>query len=297
MEDGLFYWDHSYNKTILLSLVIVIGLFTSLRLFSGIFTHIDPNYELTQKDNGAFGVSLAGMLFGITLILGGVIPKNWSSSMTQSLTAIVIYGLVGLALLAFTRRIFDKLVLPNLSIRNEIVRGNMAAAIIDAGNVIAAAVVITTLLDWVTLDSVDNAITLLLVYGMSQALLTVFGAIHVHFFTKRNQKPKQQELIEGNTAIAMRFAGRRIGIAYAITGAANIMVAEVFDPQQLILSWAMISIVVMVALTALSWVASHVILFGMDVNDEVGRQRNVAIGTLQGVIYISLGILLSSLIS
>ena len=50
-------------------------------------------------------------------------------------------------------------------------------------------------------------------------------------------------------------------------------------------------------LTALSFVANKVIFAGTNVNDEVIRQKNVALGAVQCVIYICLGLLLSELMS
>lgn len=295
---GLFYWDNSFNPTLLLSLAIIIGLFTSLRLFSGVVSHIDPSYELTQKDNAAFGISLAGVVFGVTMVLTGVIPSSWAMSLQDSVIAVGAYGVIGIVLMAITRVIFDRIALPRIHMRNEIVRGNTAAAIVDAGNVIAAALVIRAVMMWIEINSLEGITDLLVVYAVSQALLTAIAMVHVKLFSVNNAgKSMQQEFTDGNTALALRFAGRRIGIAFAITAASNIMVYEIYEVTSLLFAWTLVSLVVVIALTGLSWIATRIILFGFAVDDEVIRQRNIAIGAVQGVIYIALGILLSSLMS
>lgn len=297
-EIGLFYWDSNYNSTMLLSLAIIIGLFTSLRLFSGAVSHVDPSYELTQKDNGAFGISLAGVVFGVTLVLTGVIPNSWAMDLQGSIIAVGVYGVVGIVLMALTRVIFDRIALPRISIRDEIVKGNAAAAIVDAGNVIAAALVIRSVMTWITTNTLEGLKALLLIYVVSQVILTVIGMIHVRLFSMNNNgKSIQEEFSEGNVALALRFSGRRIGIAFAITAASHIMVYEVYEVTSLLFAWTMISLIVVIALTLLSWLATRIILFGMDVNDEVIRQRNIALGAVQGVIYIALGLIVSSLMS
>lgn len=297
-EAGLFYWDHSYNPTLLLSLAIIIALFASLRLFSGLVSHVDPSYELTQKDNTAFGISLAGVVFGVTIVLTGVIPSSWTMSLADSLLAVAVYGVAGIGMMFLTRVIFDRVMLPRFSMRDQIVAGNVAVAIVDAGNVIAAAVVISAVTGWITTDSLDGLLSLFLVYLLSQALLSLVGALHVKVFSLKNPgRSLQKEFHDGNIAVALRFAGRRIGIAFAIMAASHIMVYELYSAVQLALAWIGISLLLIVALTLLSWLAARVILFRLDVNKEVIEQRNIAIGAVQGVIYISLGLIVSSLMN
>lgn len=296
-EIGLSYWDHSYNPTMLLTLAIIIALFASLRLFSGAISHVDPKFELTQKDNGAFGISLAGVVFGVTLVLSGVIPNSWTMELGDVGIAVAVYGVLGIGLMVLTRLIFDRIALPRISIRDEIVKGNYAAAIIDAGNVIAAALVIRAVMAWTPTTNLDAVIDLLKLYVVSQVLLTVIAMVHVRLFTMHgvDDRTLQDEIHDGNTALALRMSGRRIGIAFAITAASNLMVYELYGVNKLLVQWVGISLLVVLVLTLLSWIASKIILWGMKVNDEVINQRNVAIGAVQGTVYVALGILLSSL--
>lgn len=297
-EIGLVYWDNSYNSTMLLTLAIIIALFTSLRFFSGAVSNVDPSFELTQKDNAAYGISFAGVVFGVTLVLSGVIPNNWAMPLTESLISVGVYGVVGIVLMALTRIIFDRIALPNIHIREEIVRGNVAAAIVDAGNVVAAGVVIHALMAWVATNTLDGLVSLLLIYAVSQALLTAVAVVYMRFLARRLEGGSLQEEFKGrNTALALRFAGRRISIAFAISAASHIMVYEVYEVSALLLDWALVSIGVIVGLLVLSWITTRIMLFGVNVNDEVFRQRNVALGAVQGVVYIALGLIVSSLMS
>lgn len=298
-ELGVAYWDHGYNPTMLLCLFIIIALFTSLRLFSGAISHVDPSYELTQKDNAAFGISLAGVVFGVTLVLSGVIPNSWTMSLTEVGIAVAVYGIAGIGLMVLTRLIFDRIALPRISIREEIVKGNTAAAIVDAGNVIAAALVIRALMVWTPTTSLESVVDLLKLYAVSQIVLTVVAMLHVRLFTMHgvDDRTLQDEIHGGNTALALRLSGRRIGIAFAITAASNIMVYELYSVNRLLGEWVLVSLLFILGLTLLSWLATRIILFGMKVNDEVINQRNIAIGAMQGTIYASLGLLVSSLVS
>lgn len=299
-EIGHSYWDPSYNPTMLLCLAIIIALFASLRLFSGAISHVDPSYELTQKDNGAFGISLAGVVFGVTLVLSGVIPHSWTQTISEAGIAVAVYGILGIGLMVLTRLIFDRIALPRVSIRDEIVKGNIAAAVVDAGNVVAAALVIRAVMAWIPSDTLSLAsiLDLLKLYVVSQVVLTLVAMVQVRLFTMRgvDDRTLQDEIHSGNTALALRQSGRRIGIAFAITAASNIMVYEIYSVNALLMEWVFASVTFIIGLTLLSWLATRIILFRMDVNDEVVNQRNVALGAVQGTVYIALGMLVTSLI-
>ena len=58
----------------------------------------------------------------------------------------------------------------------------------------------------------------------------------------------------------------------------------------------LVSLVMMAILVVLSFIATKVILAGIDINDEVVKQGNIAIGIIQAIIYISVALFLSELI-
>lgn len=293
----LFYWDSSYNTILLVDLAICIALFTSLRLFSGAIAHINAWDELVNKDNPAFGISLAGVAFAVTLVLIGSIYGKPTNDLQDSAIAVGMYGILGIILMAITRLIFDKIALPKISIRDEIAKKNIAAGIVDAGNVIATAIIIQAVTMWIEVNTLEGVTSLLTGYAVSQILLTLATFARVRLFSLHNKGLSIQEVLkQGNTALALSFAGRRIGTAFAITAAANIMVYEIYEVKQMLLAWSGISLIMMGVLAILSFVADKVILFKINIDDEIVNQHNIAVGALQCVIYISLGMLLAQLI-
>jgi len=292
----LIYWDHSYNKILLLNFSIVIALFASLRLFSGTVAHINASDELLKKDNAAFGLSLAGVTFALTILLSGTIYGDMGGDMMNSAVAIGVYGLVGIVLMAGARIVFDKMALPDISLREEISKGNIAVAICDASNVLAAAIILRALMIWITDNTMEALVALLAGYAISQAVLTGATRLRLKIFSVRHQdKSVQEELKKGNIALALSFAGRKIGTAFAISVAANLVVYEVYDIKMFLLPWLVVSLAVIFILKLLSFVAERIILYKVNVFHEILEQRNVAIGALQGVIYLSLALLLAEL--
>lgn len=292
----IVYWDHGYNGILALNLAIVVGLFASLRLFSGTIAHINASDELLKKDNPAFGVSLAGVTFAVTLLLSGTIYGDLESNMLDSAVAVGLYGVIGIVLMALTRLIFDKLALPHISLRDEIVKGNMAVAIADVANVIAAALIIRAVMMWITNNTIEAIAILLAVYAVSQLILTGTTFLRLKFFRViYTGRSIEEELKNGNIALALSFAGGKIMTALAITLASNLVVYELYDMSLALVAWAGTSVIFVLVLKVLSLIAERIILFRVNIRHETLEQKNVAIGAVQAVIQIAMGILLAEL--
>jgi uncharacterized membrane protein YjfL (UPF0719 family) len=292
----MVYWDHHYNGILLLNLAIVIALFTSIRLFSGAISHIDSSNELLNKDNPAFGISLAGVILAVTILLGSTMYGDPREDLLESSAFLLAFGVVGIILMAFTRVIFDKIALPDISLRDEIKKGNMAVAIADTGNVLAAAIIISAIMIWVTDNSLGGLVALLVGYGISQVILTGATYVRRKFFSfMYSGRSIQEELKSGNTALALAFAGRKIGTAFAISMAANIVVYEVYDIKTIFLPWIAVCIAFIGIVQILSYIAERIILFKVNTVAEILDDRNIAVGAIQAVIYASVAILISEL--
>ena len=285
----MIYWDHYYNAVLLINLLIVVGLFTALRLFSGTIAHINASDELLKKDNPAFGISLAGAAFAITLMLSGLIYGRPEDDLVYSAITIGMVGILGIILMALTRVIFAKVILPNISLRDEIMKGNKAVAIADAGNVLAIAIIIHVIMIWVTVYSLNGVLALLGGYIVSQSLMTGMTLLNIKMLGNN----LQDELKNGNSALALRFAGQKIGTAFAIAMAARIVLYEEFNIVPILITWFFTSIIIILIWKVLCFIAKNIILFKVDTYQEVFEQRNIAVGALEAVIYISIGLLIS----
>lgn len=291
----MIYWDHYYSMLLVYKLIIVIALFASLRLFSGAIAHINASEELLKKDNPAFGISLAGATFAVAIMLTGTIYSDPENGEFDPLVAVGVFGVIGICLMTVTRVIFDKITLPAIHLRQEITAGNIAVAIADAGNVIATAIILRAVMIWVPISSPSGIVALGCAFAASQALLTGMTILRVKMFGRVYQGGcLQEQLRHNNIALALRFAGNKIGTAFAIATAAQIVIYEDYDLPMLG-AWMIASILVIIIWKILYMVAEQLILFRVDTDDEVIAQKNIALGALQAAIAISLGFLISIL--
>lgn len=296
MKMDFIYWDNNLNNVILVNLLIVIGLFTCLRLFSGTISHINASNEILKKDNPAFGISVGGVTFAVAIMLSGAIYGHPSGEIWASALYVMGFGLLGIGLMTLTRLIFDKLTLPQISLRDEISKGNVAVAIADTANVLAAAIIIRSLMIWVTDNAVQDVIVLLAAFVISQVILTSSTYIRRRVFRVIHSGHRiQEELKSGNIALALSFGGHKIATAFAITIASNFDFFEVYDFKMIFLPWIIISVVAVIVLRIITYIAERVVLFNVATMREIIDDRNIAVGALHAAIYISLGLLISGL--
>ncbi len=289
----LIYWDHYYDKILLGNLVIVIALFAAMRWFSGWMERIDSSNELLIKDNPAFGISLAGKVFGIAIVLSGMIFGG-NVEMVYSVGSVLLTGLSSVFFMAVAHVIFTKITLSKIVVRNEIVRGNSAVAMADTGNILAAAIILRAITEWLPPYGVTGLVAFVAAFAISQVLFTCTTLLKIKFFSLINRQSSLiQELKAGNRAVAMVFAGRKIGTAFAISLAANVIATESNQIGLILFTWFLVSILTVIAFEILCFIATKLILYKVDIQSEIVAQKNVALGALQAVIYISLGYLLS----
>lgn len=292
----VIYWDHYYNKYILLNLAIIVFLFISLKWFAGLITHVKSFDELSIKDNPAFGISLAGAMMAITIMLGGAVYGSPENHLIHSLLSVGGLGLLGIVLMAVTRVIFDKFILSTLSLRDEILGGNQAVAIADAANAVAAGIIIYAVMIWVPTYSVEALIILVGGYAISQVLLTSLTVVKMKLLKRGGvERCLQSQLASGNIAVALRFAGQKIGAAIAMGTAAHMVAYDEYSVAPILGGWLVASVIVLAVWEVLSFIAHKAILFKIDLNDEIIRQKNVAIGIMQAAIFVALAMLISQL--
>ncbi|NDF12272.1 MAG: DUF350 domain-containing protein [Proteobacteria bacterium] len=279
-------------------IVVAVGLFACLRFFSGAISSINSTQQLTEKDNPAFGISMAGLVIAVTIMLTGTVFGNPEVTPLQTVASTGLYGILGIFLMSLSRLIFDDIAMKRFSLRDHILKGNIAVGIVDAGNMIATAIIIRSVMLWVEYNTSEGIESVLVGYLISQLLLTLVTYARIHRFSKRNEGKSLQTLLEkGNIAVALRFSGRRIGSAFAISAAASTLLFDLSSFFMLIAAWVLISFCSLVVLHALSYIADKIILANIDIEDEIVSQKNVALGAVQGAIYLSLGLLLAAMMA
>lgn len=288
--------DPSMVAYYVVDFLIVAAILAGMKKMAGVIGNVSAHDELSERDNFAFGISMAGAVIGVAIMLMGAVSGEAAKNPAVEALVMFAYAGLGVGLMGVTRIIFDKFSLPDISIHDEIMKGNVAAALVDAGNMIATAIILRAVMVWVDSNSFSGLLFVLGGFLLSQVIMVAATKYRRNVYARRHgEMGVQKQLQDGNAALAVRFSGHRIGIALAVTAASGIVV---YTHDQLAISlaaWITTAIVMFLVLTLLAVVVRKAILGGVDVAEEVDKQRNVAIGAIEAAVYVAVGFLLAGL--
>ncbi len=265
-----------------------------VRVLYGVASGVDTLHEISVKDNFAVGISLAGATAAIGIMLTGVVSGEFAFSYGMELAAMASYGALGLVLMWLTRLIFDRVALPKLSVRTEIGNGNIAVATVEAGNLLATAIMVRAVMIWSDDALIPGLIAVVVGYIGSQIILTVTAYYRIWLYRLRNSGDRFGAAVQsGNLAVALRFVGFQIGVALAVTAAGGLApYAAGGDPVMQAVVWGAVSIGAAVVLVILTLIAELAVLTGLDLSEEVDRQRNIGVALVEVAVYLAIGLLL-----
>ena len=188
--------DNLYNITaidqhILIILAIDIGiailLLSAMRFITGLSAKVNTTDELAQKDNFAFGISVAGSVSALGIVLTGAITGEGAFSYQLEAIGMLAYGLFGLLLIKLGRLIHDRFALNKLDKFAQIKNRNITVGIVDAAGVIATAIVIRAVLIWVDGLDVYTFIAIASGFIVSQVILLLVTRIRETHYSRNNQ--------------------------------------------------------------------------------------------------------------
>ena len=288
--------DRWLFSVLFVDLFIAVFLITALRFFYGLVANVHATSELAERDNLAFGLSFSGGVLALAFMLTGVLSGEAADDLLTESTMVLAYGVLGVVLIKAGRIIQDKLVLTGIPLQDEIKKGNLAAAFVDVANTLATGLVLRAVMLWVESASIMGFIAVLIAFVLVQILLAGVTRFRLFVYEKRHPDGCLQEAFRsGNIAIALRYLGHLIGVALVMSAASGLII---YNEEQLVAAvagWLILTIIFSILLSFLSFMARKVILAGVDVIEEVDHQKNIAVGTIEGSIYVAIALVMLSL--
>ncbi|MBF0470130.1 MAG: DUF350 domain-containing protein [Gammaproteobacteria bacterium] len=272
--------------------VILFAFLALLRIAANTITGFSLTEVLATDDNTAAGIAFAGAIIAISILMMGVTSGGVGNTYINEITLMVIYGVSAILLLWLTRTLFDRLSLPDLNLHTEVMQGNIAAAITDAANMIASAMIVRATMIWVDGATFLGMVSVIALYIVSQLILYLATQYRIRLFQQHHGSKGvtlQSTLKSGNSALALRFSGYRLGVALALTATSGMII---YDPLQIslsITSWTAVAVVLFITQTLLSWLLRQILLPSINVEEEVVDQQNSAIGAIEAAIFIGVG--------
>jgi uncharacterized membrane protein YjfL (UPF0719 family) len=270
---------------------MMLGFMAALRVLAGSIAGVSLKDILAKQDNFAVGISLAGAIVAVAVLMMGVVSGDVSGNYIDEVSLMAGYGVLAIVLMWVTRKVFDHIAMPRVSIHDEIMNGNVAAGLIDAGNMVATAIIVRAAMIWVDGTTLLGLAMVIAAYVVSQIILLLATVYRKKVFEMRHAGTLLlgEEIAAGNTALAVRFAGYRLGVGLAVTATSGVVI---YDPSLLLLSlaaWTVIAIVMFVAQSVLSIGLRFIFLPGINVGQAVDIQGHLAIGAIEAAVYIGVG--------
>ncbi|MCJ8274391.1 MAG: DUF350 domain-containing protein, partial [Psychrosphaera sp.] len=93
--NNINFWN---LQALAIDFVIIFILFVSLRLVKGLVSNVHATDEIASEDNFAFGVSFAGGIAALAIMLTGASMGEFGSSLLDEAINMSVFGVVGLVL-------------------------------------------------------------------------------------------------------------------------------------------------------------------------------------------------------
>jgi uncharacterized membrane protein YjfL (UPF0719 family) len=271
------------------SLVLLAVMFLG-RLFYKMTTRVQLEKEITEKDNPAMGVAVAGYLVGLGIAASGgliTIPEIPNRPLL-----IGLIGVISMVLLRLSIFLNDRFILYKFNNLNEIVEDkNVGVAFVEAGSCIATGLMIHGAMTGKAESLEQKLIYALFYWGIGQALLIIGSLLFrpICGYVIDNELEK-----DNNTAAGLAFCGYLIALGLIIKaslyGASTNMIPEIAT----ILSFVVIGL----ALLAIGNIGMEkVLLPKTSMKTEIHRDKNTGAGALSAVGFLCIGIIFAASIS
>jgi hypothetical protein len=281
-----------------IDVTIAILLLGAMRFLSGITAKVNSTEELAKEDNFAFGISVAGSILALGIVLTGAITGEAASSYSMEIIGMLAYGGYGLLLIKVGRVIQDKVALQHLDKNALIIEKNLTIGIIDAAGAIATAIIIRAVLLWVDGLNLSTFIAITSGFIVAQTVLVIVTRIREKQYAKNNQEDCLQEAFSnGQLALAIRYSGQVISTALAVTAASHFLT---YSPETLVvnlLGWLVFGIVMTLIVGLLTALAKRIVLWGINLVEEVDQQHNIGVASIEMATSIAIALILTALMA
>lgn len=279
-----------------IDVTIAIILLGAMKFLSGLSANVNATEELAKEDNFAFGISVAGSIAALGIVLTGAISGETADSFLMEAIGMFFYGTLGLILIKVGRIIHDRLALNKLDKNDLIKKRNITVGLVDAAGAIATAIIIRAVLLWVDGLDINTFIAIISGFVVSQAMLVFVTRLKERHYAKNNQGDCLQDAFaKGQIALAIRYMGQAISTALAVTAASYFLT---YSPDTLVgnlIGWLVFGIIMTILVSVLTAIAKYIILWGINLVEEVDQQHNIGVASVEMAISISIALILTSL--
>jgi len=252
----------------------------------GLTTRYSLDDELTKHDNKAVGVATAGFIFGVLLIVRGVLVSggNPAATLGGDLLGVALWTIISMVLLLTSAWINRKFLLNKFDVHKELITDrNVGTGAVLAGTYIGTASIVTASISGTTDGGLLMEVLDTLVYFVIGQLGFIFlGAI----YQRTCGYDVHDEIEKDNEGAGVAFGGTLIGLGILIGG-------HIRRDDSLVglAVWIPVSLLV---LLASRWLVDLVALPKARLHEEIARDRNWGVALIEAAAVIGIALLLDA---
>lgn len=281
-----------------INLIIIMAYLFVFKYALSALTGVSFKDELANKDNPAFGITIAFSLVSFFIIMGAASTGSDRVPLGEEILLMSGYGLGGMVMLFISKLLLDNIAMRSFCIQEQIRNRNVAAAIIDGSNVLATAIIIFSYMSWVKGTSIESILLVAFCWIMSQVLLTGISFLRSALFKSKDNITLQDSIKNGNIAVAIRYSSYKIAFGLTVLAASEHYQFEIGGYDNLWLATAifMTSVLLAIAVKVLTWI-SKVMIFGLiDFADEINDQKNTGLAVCEAMLVIGITLAIKNLL-
>ena len=280
--------------------------------------------QLSQKDNSALALSIAGYYFGVIIVFLGALYEplgaaepfgaiadtglGFTSEYWSSVGLVALYSVVGIFVLNGTRILVDKFVLHQFSTEAEIIeQQNTGTGAVEFGVYIATALVIGGSIaggsSMASGGSIPGAVPVpTLAIGplgsiasgvIGSLVFAVLGLIalglFVLFYELTTSFYIHDEIERGNTAIGVALGGNIVAMGLIVLKA---VFGEFTGWIEGLVAFALFAIIGFVLLLIIRFIVDMVLFAGHSVTEELAVDGNLGVAFIESTVVISVSLIL-----
>ena len=254
--------------------------------------------ELGVKDNFAFGISVAGGMLSLCLVLSSVVGRHVGQGYEQAAIGMVLFGIIGILLVKVGRFAHDKIVLDAVDTQHKVSDRNVSVALVDAASLVSSAIILRSIMVWVDGSDVNAMIAIVTGFLVVLTILLIMTRIYEMRYAMQNQNHSFQSALDtGQLALAVQHAGNLLGTAIVVSSAGALLS---YSPQGYVSNvtgWLVTSVLLSLLLWVLVAFSKRAVLNGINYQKEVDEQHNVGVAAVELTLSVGLAMIISSVLS
>jgi len=266
-------------------LVLYLLLFFFAKWFNDAITPYKLNEELTEKDNLAVSLTLAGYYFGLLAVFIGALSGP-TQGLMQDLVTVGGYSLLGLLFLNASRYCNDSIILRTFHCDRQLCEDhNVAVGAVQFGMYVATGLIAAGSVH----GTGGGVVTACVFFLIGQLSLFIFSLIY-DFFTPYSI---HEELKKKNVAAGAALGGTMIALGIIVfNGVASNFISWETNLVDLLVT----NLLAFVFLPLVRVVMDKVVIPAADLSTEITEDRNLGAGLLEATVAISFAIVLISVV-